>query len=211
MSIDIQEGTRQAPRWIDGLTEVGDDWRIRLRYFIYRTDLGLVSGCNLTANWTIDRPTPDVWPFLKDFNLWQSEYGHHYTGVIGDLEGKTFRISATPNDGGPHQYEVLKVFPEYMIVVTQPVPESNDIGAEVGIGLGRIPAGFHIVALDDYNGQTTVNFQMNHESLMAEPADADSMSDDEALAPWRELSKSGVMKWRDVFIPTLRKLVYEAT
>jgi hypothetical protein len=146
---------------------------------------------------TIARPARDVWPHLKDFNGWQNEYGHYYSGVIGDLDGKTFRLSAEPDDRGPHQYHVLRVIPEHVFVLNQ--PGSWEGGFELWDG-------FHTVMLSEHGGNSIVTIIMKH---------AIHPEDDSKRGFWMSADAGGGVeewhrKWGDVFVPNLRKLVNES-
>jgi hypothetical protein len=174
-------------------------------------------GRNNTDVFTIDRPARDIWPFIKDFNLWE---GSHfvYSGVIGDLEGQTFFLSAReappdPSKGyfeqalsakrdptqplrrSPYIYQVLKVVPEHLIVFHQPVPIDG--------GNGGISPGFHLIVLDEHEGRTTVTFYTSHMTR------ATGKSEEEMLAPFRATTNDLISKFKDNFIPSLKKLVYE--
>lgn len=190
-------------RYYEGPADINDDEFIRARYFTYQTEEGLVAGDVYSVMFTIDRPAKDVWKYMKDFNLWQNEHQHYYSGVIGDLEGKTFRLSSKPDDDGPHYYEVLKVIPEYLIVINQPVPED---GTSAGVpGLGGVSPGFHVFMLNEHAGRTTVTVFMTH------AARAKGKDEEAALEPWREIvERDAQPKWRNDFIRTLKRLVCQA-
>lgn len=208
----MSAGTVEDPRFIEGYTVVEDGLRMHAEYFIYRCELGLVSGSRLTVSFTLDASRKQVWPFFKDWNRWMNSC--YYTSrAVGDLEeGETYRAAQDPDDlDGEHQYRLEKLLPEYLIVQSQPVPKTADIGADWQIGLGRVNAGYHVVTLDQFEpGKTEAAFFMEHATLVAEPADAESMSDEDAIAPWRPLTESGLPRWRDDFLPALRKLVAES-
>lgn len=208
---DVQPvGTASNPRYFDGYMHRSDGEMVRGRLLAYRTENGVVSGSRLTAIFTIDRPVTEVWEQFKDFNRWQNSGGYYYSpGLIGDVAGKTFRLSTEPNDGGPHQYEVLEVIPHYLIVIHEPAPEHSPAVQRTG-GLGGVRPGFHAFALDDYDGQTSVTLQGEHISLAARGAEADAMTDEEAADRWRAINEGAGHLWVDHFIPTLRGLVYEA-
>ena len=91
-----------------------------------------------------------------------------------------------------------------------PIGESNDVGGNWTIGQGGISPGFHIIGLDDFGGTSYVTFHMEHASLMASGEAADSMSQEEATAPWEGLTMEARRKWREGFIPTLRQLVADS-
>lgn len=198
------QGTVQAPRYYEGHAEVAGDVRQHQRYFTYQTDGGLVSGTATSVLFTIERPSSEVWPHLQDFNLWQNKYGHYYTSPLGelytnevhDLGKQTFRISATPGEPGPHQYQVLRVVPEYGLAIFQPVPTDGSNG-----GISR---GFHMVTLHEHEGKTLVSFLMEHAVRTTDK------TEEEALGYWRELAPEWRRKWRESFIPTLKELVYAA-
>lgn len=207
------EGTVDKPRYFDGFMHRSEGALVRGRLMVYRTGEGVVAGSRLTTIFDVDRPVSEVWEQFKDFNRWQNAAGFYYSGVIGDLGGKTFRLSEKPNDGGPHQYEVAHVIPEYLIVVNEPMPETGwvdparpAIGADGGGGR----AGVITFGLDDYDGKTTVTMFGEHATVVARGSDADSMTDEEAVAPWREVNDGSGKKWAEILIPGLRQLVYEA-
>lgn len=187
--------------YFEGPCDVNGDEQIHARYYAEQADEGLVVGDCYSVMFTIDRPSKDVWKYLKDFNLWQNEHNHYYSGVVGDLEGRTFRLSSKPNEPGPHYYEVVKVIPEYLIVINQPVPAD---GSTAGFpGKGGVSPGFHVFMLNEYQGRTTVSVFMTHAARAVE-------SDEQAaLQPWREIvERDAQPKWRNDFIRTLKRLVY---
>ena len=189
------EGTERSPHFYESFADVNGDECVHSKLYTYTLPDGQpVVGTTKSVMFTIDRPAKEVWPYLKDFNLWQAAYGHHYSGVLGDLEGKTFRLGDKPNPEGPHQYHVLRVIPEHVIVVDQP-------GDWEG---GPDPwDGFHVVMLNEHDGKSTVTIVMQH---AVRPEDQTA---EEALASWRESQPELQRKWRDVFIPKLKQLVYE--
>jgi hypothetical protein len=201
-----------SPRkYVEAYSEVDGDDRMKATYFTYRIPAGLVAGVRMTVHFTVDGTPQEVWPFLSDFNAWQNSSGYYYSGVVGDLEGKPLRLADRPDDvDGPPQYVVAKVLPEYIIVLDQPVAEGSDVGGNWTIGQGGVSPGYHIIGLDDFGGKTYVTFHMEHASLMAPAETADSMSEEDAIAPWQGLVEAARQKWSEGFIPTLRNLVSES-
>ena len=189
-------GTVQAPNYYEGPADIQDDVHLSQRYFTYRTDGAWVAGKTFNVMFTIERSAKDVWPYLKDFNLWQNSYGHYFSGVMGDLEGKTFRIGDKPNDPGPHQFHVLRVIPESTIVVTHPAAQDDSMGG--------ITSGFYVVMLNQHGGKSIVTLLMEHDTR------APHRSEEAALDPWRQVAPESHRKWRDIFIPNLKKLVYQS-
>lgn len=197
----VLERTVLDRKYFDGPEHVNGDECVRQRYFTYPTAEGLVAGVAAGVMFTIDRPAKAVWTILKDFNLWQNEHRHYYSGALDQLEGKTFRLSKVKDEAGPHYYEVLKVVPEYMIVINQPVPSD---GSSAGFpGLGGVSPGFHVFLLNEFCGKTTVSIYMEHSSRTV------GTSEHDALQPWRNVVESAWFpKWRDHFVRTLKRLVY---
>ena len=197
--------------YCEGPADIGDDVWLHAKYFTYRNDVGLVAGCDFNVMFTIDCLASHLWPKIKDFNLWQNAHDHYYSGVVGDLEGRTFRISVRPNDPGPHQYQVLRVIPENLIVIYQPVPKG---GAEQVYlpGMGGVSAGFHAMTLSEHGARTLVTFLMEHASVMELASEGQGMTEEQALGPWRDkkMVPEWLRKWRDDFIPTLKSLVYNS-
>jgi len=202
--VDGGRGTWAAPKFREVFTQDEESTRMHGRCFTYRSGAGFVAGFRLSVMFAIDQPVASVWQYLKDFNLWQNSYGYFWSHVVGDADGQRVRLGFSPAEPMPYEYDV-KVIPEYVIVLSQP-PARESMEWP---GLGEVDAGFHVVTLDEYDGQTIVTFQMEHASLMARAPEADEMTEDEAIAPWREgLEETGRM-WRDFFIPDLTRLVSE--
>ena len=76
-------GTVLAPRWYESFADVNGDECVHSKLYSYVEDGQLTVGTTKSVMFTVDRPASEVWPVLKDFNLWQAEYGHHYSGVVG--------------------------------------------------------------------------------------------------------------------------------
>jgi len=199
-------GSVRDPKVHDAFTEVDDDLRLHGRYYTYVSDDGLVVGVTLSCMCVVDRPVREVWPLYKDFNLWQSSYDHHYSGVVGDLEGKTFtlRIGDVQIPG----YRVIRSIPEYLIVFDQ--PPTDDL-PDAFPGLGIVSPGFMSFGIDEYEGRSEIAVFMEHASVMARTADIDATTEEDAIGPWRPMLTDGVRKWRDVFIPNLKELAYRGS
>jgi hypothetical protein len=190
--MSVAEGTERVVNWTDGPRDVDGDVKIHQRFYTEDTEAGKVVGKTLSMLFTIDAPAKGVWPHLKDFNPWQNEYGHYYSGVIGDLEGQTFRIGAGPDDlDGEHQYRVVRVIPEHLIVVLQPQTAAA----------GQSPDS-HTVMLNEHYGKSTVSIVMQHATLLD-----GGESEEEKMAFYQEMANESQRKWRDIFIPTLKQQV----
>jgi len=198
----------QGPTYYEGQEDLDDGVSIGTRYFTAHNQHGLEAGTVTSVMFTIARPAKDIWPYFMDFNLWQK--GHYYSEIIGAAEGKTFRLSAKPNEAGRHQYQVLRVIPETLIVLSQPVPQETEGTGDTYLpGLGIVSPGFHVFLLNEHGGRTVVNCVMQHASLMEHASRSQGMTNEEALRPWRAESivPEWLRKWRDEFIPSLKRLV----
>lgn len=209
----IVSGTLLSRKYHEGPAgQIGEDTipsrAYHKRYFTYETPEGLVAGMATNVIFTLDRPAREVWPYVKDFNLWQADYGHKYSGVVGDLYSRedltigdqTFHLSDEPTDReseGEADYVVLMSVPEYVVVCYQPVPDDGSTGG--------VSPGFHVFMLNEHQGRTTVSVLMEHAQR------TQGLSEDEALQPFRDAGESSRHKWLNVFIPTLEKLVYDST
>ncbi len=186
--------TAQNPNIYEGPADRVGDVKLHQRFFSYSTGSGWVAGKTLNVAFTVDHPASAVWRHLKDFNPWQGEYGHDYSGVLGDLEGKTCIVTdRTSEPSSDHVYNVIRVIPEHLIALTQPLP---DDARAVGLG-----PDFHVFMLDEQLGSTTVTCFMEH------AAHYKDLSEEDALRPYREVAPESQRKWRDVFIPALKKLM----
>jgi hypothetical protein len=202
-------GTASAPIYHPGLDEIDGDVRQHSRLFTYHGEKGFVVGNRTSVSFSIDRPASEVWPYAKDWNTWQNQSSHYYSGVLGDLEGQTFSLSLEPNDTErPHFYEVLKVMPEHLIVILQP-PNLGDGPEPTGLpGYAGVSPGFHVMMINEHGGKSEIHVVMEHSSVMARPSDPE-LSEEEGLDAWREFLPGWHRKWREEFIPNLKKLVLE--
>jgi hypothetical protein len=163
--------------------------------------------------WSHDAPRERVWPYAKDFNLWQNVGGYYYSAVLGDIEGQPFSLGFEPSEVENVEfhdsafYKVEKVIPEYVLIVSQPVLTDEQVKAYGMTGYGGYSAGYHVLTLNDFGGKTTVAIATEHASVMARPGDP--MTREEALAPVRNSGISHLHRWRDLFIPKLKQLVDE--
>jgi hypothetical protein len=207
---ETAKGTIQSPRYEESPAfsepNVDDDVCLRGRIFTYGTEAGLVAGSIASVMFTIDRPAKEVWPYFKNLNLWQKNM--HYSGVVGDLEGKIYTTSEKPNDvDSPYRRQVVRVIPEHVIVTSALMPK-DDAGWPALPGVGGVCPGFSVFMLSEQAGRTVVTIVMQHASYASRRQD---MTVDEALAPWRE--EGGALdwqqRWRNEYIPALKKLIYQ--
>ncbi|HKW43852.1 MAG TPA: hypothetical protein VJP06_06660 [Thermoplasmata archaeon] len=202
MSIEtIVSGTEANPTFIEGPIESIDDLRLTRRFFLYETPDGLVSGTTFNIRFTVDAVPGVVWPVFKDLNLWQNSH-HRYSGVVGDLEGKSFRIANVNSpDRWLSSYDVIRVIPEHLMVFSQPIVDDARIDAEMKkLYGGGVSPGFHAFMLSPREQNTDVWIQMEHARR------ARNLTVDESLAPWRQLHPASREKWRNSFVPTLKRL-----
>jgi len=154
-----------------------------------------MTGTTTNVMFTIDRPAKAVWPYLRDFNLWQNSYHHYYSGVAGDLEGRTIRLVIGSDLNAPErlsaEYRVVRVIPEHLLMISQVVVEDGPVA-----GMG----GLTVFMLNEHDEKTVITILMQHDRL------TQALTEEEALAPWRASAPENLMKWRDFFIPTLKRL-----
>jgi hypothetical protein len=201
--IDLEDCTVLTPKYYEGLADVSGDARQHRRYFTYKTDAGLVAGTATSVMFTIDRPSEEVWRYFKDFNLWQNSYHHYYSGVVGDLEGGTVRLTVGSDLSDPNrpwgEYQVVRVIPRYLIVKSQiPKPQFwPEHGRIEGIG------GFMVFMLNEHEAKTVITILMQHDRVTKD------VTEEQALGFWQTTAPENLMKWRDFFIPTLKTLIYQ--
>jgi hypothetical protein len=199
----------QAPRFFEAFTDTRQDVHLHGRYFTYRNSQGLVAGATVNVSFAVAKPVSQVWPYYKNFNLWQPH--HYYTGVVGDLEGKTFGISDRRDDSNiEHIYQVIRVIPEHLIVFFQPpAKEGTDTGLP---GLGIVSPGFMVFMLEERNGGSVANILMEHASLMERFQATPKMTEEDALQPWRDpkMVPEWLRKWRDDFIPAFKAVIQKS-
>lgn len=185
-------GTVLSPKFHSNIEDSSGGQRQNRRYFTYQTCEGLVAGYAVSITFDIDQPARAVWPHFKDFNRWQNSH-HYYSGVVGDLEGKTYRVADKPGELGLYDYHVIRVIPEHLIVASEPVPADGSTG-----GVRR---GFHVFMLSEHAGRTAISIMMEHSSQTS------GKTSEGALSHWRAFAPEMEAKWRDHFIPALRKSI----
>ena len=184
------EGTERSPRYYAGLADSrGEQNR---EYFAYKSERGLVTGTVTSVIFSVDQPVGVVWPIFKDFNRWQNCYRHYYSGVIGDLEGGTFRLTEGTFFA---DYNVVRVVPPYLIVLSQLVAKEGDLA-----GMG----GVMVFSLNHQGAGTGVNIFIQHERTTGDLPEKD------AVAYWKESAHENQKKWREYFIPELKTLARTA-
>jgi hypothetical protein len=206
---EMTGGTVQTPNYHEcgWPAYVRDDVSLQTRLFTYMTAGGIVAGGIWNVMFTIDRPARDVWPHFKDWNRWMNSYGFYWPGVVGDryrreerdFEKGTFPLTVKKPNHLPEEarhYQLLRVLPEHLIVLYEPVPEDGSTG-------GVCP-GIHIFMLNERSGKTIVTITLEHATRSQHGSQA------EAIVPWRDGSREVQRFWLEVFIPNLKRLVYES-
>jgi hypothetical protein len=130
--------------------------------------------------------------------LWQNSDHHYYSGVLADLEGKSVRLTLGSDVNDPNRlfgdYDVVKVIPENLIAISQIVARDGPLA---GV------AGYTVLMLNEHEGRTVITILMEHHR--SNPG----LTEEQALALWRKMAPDSQRKWRDLFIPTLKRLVHE--
>lgn len=179
-------------QYLDGTSEAQADVRLQFRYYTRSFVEWDMVGVVASISFMLDAPVAKTWPYFKDFNLWHYTGNYFYSGVVGDLEGRTFRLSKVPNEAGPHQYRVLRVIPEHLIEWDQPPSWMG--GAQPYDGYGAY-------MLNEYGQRTLATVLMTHAHRTADQTTV------EILEFWRGAVAAALVNWRDAFIPTLKKAV----
>lgn len=197
---------------------VNNDVHLQHRAYTYKANSRLVAAWDITMTFTIDRAASEVWSYFKDFNRWQNGYGYYYPAVVGELYSRedgalgdeTFQITIRrPNEADmvwPYVYRVLKVIPERLLITYQPIPEDGSNGG--------VSPGSAVCILDEHNGKTTVTIVMEHRHPVCDlyayyGAENLPETDDKTLDILRREWMSVRQFWGEIFIPALKKLVYE--
>ena len=204
-------GTIRAPRYYDRIDYKKDDFGYKQKNYTYMSAKGPVVGLVSSLICTIDRPSKDVWPYLKDFNSFEGPFGIRYAGEDGslvvwgdlyssdehDLGQETLTYGADTFTSVPSR--VLRVIPEHLLVLFETIPADGSTD-------GMSP-GFHVFTLNEHRGQSFVSGIMEHAERTTDK------TEEEALARARYGPKqydrdASMRRWRDQFVPTLKALVY---
>jgi hypothetical protein len=216
----VAAGTLRSPRYYEGPYDELDGGCLRTRLFTYRTDAGVVAGAIWNVWFTLNRPARAVWPVIKDWNPWMNPYGYYWPGVVGDLysreerdlERRTFPITIKGSPGEAQeftQYQLLRVIPEHLIVLYQPVVEGDCHGG--------VSPGFHVYMLNEREGKTIVTITMEHATRVSTDREEDALqhwrerennTGAELSGKWSDVAGEIHRFWRDIFIPNITTLVY---
>ena len=181
------QGTPKSPKLYAGLPDPArEQWR---RYFSFSSEGRLTTGTITNVVFHLDKSPLDAWPSIQDFNIWQNSFDHYYSGPIGELEGRTFRLTERTVSA---DYRVVRSIPPYLIVIEQIV---TDEGPLAGMG------GFMTFSLNESVTGTLATILMQHDRSTTD------LSEDEALAYWTDSATENLRKWKDFFIPSLRKAI----
>jgi hypothetical protein len=199
VSVSPKEAATEAIRTLDGPLEITDGLRMARQYQLYRTSEGLVSATTFDVRFTVEAPRTAVWPVFRDLNAWHGAV-NHYSGIVADLEGKDFHLSSAADRGSWRiTYHVVRVIPEHLIVFSGPLPYD----VRTAEGPGQRIGGTNVFMLTDRDNATDVH------CLLEQGRRDRNWSEEEALAPWRQQAQGSQDKWRDHFVPTLKRLVGE--
>jgi uncharacterized protein YndB with AHSA1/START domain len=186
-----------ARRILDGPVEIADGLRMARRHHLYRTTEGLVSATTFDVRFTVEASPAEVWPVFRDLNAWHGAV-NHYSGLVADLEGSDFHLSSAAEPGKWRvTYHVVRVIPEHLLAFSGPLPYD----ARSPDGPGERIGGMNVFMLNERDGRTDVHCFLEQGRRDRE------WTDEEALAPWRQQAQGSQDKWRDHFVPTLKRLV----
>lgn len=207
----VRAGTVIAPTFYEGHEHSEGDFRMHLRNYTYMTDQGPVTGIVGSVMFTIDRPAKVVWPYLSDFNQWEGPLGINYSGgPLGDqyaneehgLGEERVRISFEAMGDMVLERVVLRVIPEHLLILHAPIPADGSSGG--------ISPGFDVFTLNEYDGKTTVTGHMEHASRSTDETEAEALERSDWSPPQYDMVAS-VERWKGMFVPTLKALVYESS
>jgi len=147
-------------------------------------------------------PARQVWPILKDANLWMRRFGYEWDGIPADHEdhyislGNTGSANNMKYGSGGHRtvYVVRKVIPEQLIYQDSlPIRMIDKDG---------VWSGHNLTSLREHEGRTTINVFMEH-TWFSETLSLDELRQEARGA----MFGSAVAFWREYFIPDLLALI----
>ncbi len=205
-------GSITSPRYYDRVDYKRDDVAYKQKNYTYMSAKGPVVGLVSSLICTIDAPSSEVWPYLKDFNSFEGPFGIRYTGqddqlvVWGDLYTdedhnlgqQTLQYGGPKNTWKSVPSRVLRVIPEHLLVLFEDVPADGSTD-------GMSP-GFHTITLNEHVG-------VSHISMMLEHAERLKVSTEELAlersmwGPNKYDYSQSLSLWKDSFVPTLKALV----
>lgn len=162
-----------------------------------KKDKFMVGGKVFRVKLVLDRPAKEVWPILKDFNLWQGwkdgkRYGFYYDAIVGDSEGKKIQMGAKPDGSANYMpINVRRVVPEHLIIAEgMPITYGTmTIGSE------------NVFTLTEEDGKTIFN------GLLIKHNWSTTMTADEMYDADRKIADGSEKTWGENFLPRLKALV----
>jgi hypothetical protein len=154
-----------------------------------------IRAAELVVEYTITIPHPVrvVWPIFRNFNLWQSRFGYIYDSVPTEDSFMSLTVRTKPGvlewEEGRVTYVVRKVVPERLIYMdNEPSPFP---------GKDCVWTGHNVMSLYEEGGITKILIFMEH------TFSSETMSIQELRAETKGMVDSGLVFWRDYFVPDL--------
>ena len=204
----MRTGTVIEPNWVEGKAYSYPDFSIRYRHYTHATKSGPVVGIVASIMFTLDAPSDVVWKYMKDFNTFEGPFGIQYSGVWGelytseehDLGKQTLTYGGAYEDWTSVPSQVVRVIPQHQLTLFETIPADGSSGG--------ISPGFHTILLNDHNGKTVVTAVFEHAERIAGVTEQEALQQS-MWGPDKYDTETSMKRWRDDFIPTLKKLIAE--
>lgn len=202
----MRAGTVVDPNWYDGKDYNEEGFSIHFRNFTYMTKSGPVVGIVASIMFTLDVPSAVAWKYMKDFTTFEGEFGIRYTGVWGEMDTSeerelgqnTLQYQGSKGEWSSVPSQVVRVIPQHLLTLYETIPADGSSGG--------VSPGFHTVMLNDHNGKTVVTAIMDHAERLPNLTEQEAF-DRSMWGPGKYDQDASMKRWRDQFVPTLRKLV----
>jgi hypothetical protein len=195
VAASIPQGTPMQPVRCKAFVQGNEQFVYNRDVFSYQCDGEKTVGYNANVQFTVDRPAAKVWPVFKDFNLWQNDFGHYYSGAFGEKVGHLIHLTNKPQGAPESFYIVVHVIPEHLLVLSQPILEID--------GIKHI--GTHAFILTDNSDKTVVTGVMQHAKR------AVNLNVEETIAHYESfIGDDKVRKWATVLGQALTKAVEQS-
>jgi|SRR5579863_2071809 len=155
-----------------------------------------------SLNFSIDRPTGDVWRYMRDFNLWLEDL--HYNCVVGDAaEGDTVYFTINENSY-EHYRKTYGIDPREFkknLIVRRNEPGRLIVWEELSANKGKLIA-YYVWTLSGQGARSTVT------GVMSYPPHREPKAHEHQLrANYHVMADDVAHRWRSAYIPRLRQLV----
>lgn len=206
-------GTIKSPNYWDRIDFREDDVAYKQKNYSYIGPKGAVVGLVSSLLCTLDRPSRDVWPFIKDFNSFEGPFGIRYIlpneelvawgdlydDVDHELGQQIWQYAGEKGTWKSGPCRMLRVIPEHLIAIQEMIVKDGSPN--------NISRGFSTITVHEHVGKSHVAMMLEHAERLDAKTELEALEKSMWGPKLYDYSVS-LGLWKDKFIPKLKELVY---